>query len=76
MEQLADVVEDSGGRIEPLLPGVDLGRAFTEVMADLRAQYVLGYYPRDLKRDGSWRSLEVRATPGVRLRYRGGWVDR
>src|SRR4029079_1898997 len=74
--ELAEVVEDSGGRIEALLPGVDLGRAFTAVMAELRAQYVLGYYPRDLKRDGSWRSLEVRTTPGVRLRYRAGWVDR
>ncbi|HEV8241932.1 MAG TPA: VWA domain-containing protein [Thermoanaerobaculia bacterium] len=75
-QELGEVVEDSGGRIEPLLPGVDLGRAFTAVMAELRAQYVLGYYPRDLKRDGSWRSLEVRAAPGVRLRYRAGWVDR
>jgi len=74
--ELAEVVEDSGGRIEALLPGVDLAKAFTGVMAELRAQYVLGYYPRDLKRDGSWRSLEVRTMPGVRLRYRAGWVDR
>ena len=44
--------------------------------AELREQYVLGYYPRDLRRDGSWRSLEVRTAPGVRLRYRAGWVDR
>jgi len=73
---LERAVADSGGRIEPLAPGVDLGRAFAAVVAELREQYVLGYYPRDLRRDGSWRSLEVRTSPGVRLRYRAGWVDR
>ena len=73
---LERAVGDSGGRIEPLAPGVDLGGAFAAVVAELREQYVLGYYPRDLRRDGSWRSLEVRTAPGVRLRYRAGWVDR
>jgi Ca-activated chloride channel family protein len=74
--ELERAVADSGGRIEPLAPGVDLGRAFAAVVAELREQYVLGYYPRDLRRDGSWRTLEVRTSPGVRLRYRAGWVDR
>ena len=76
MEGLERAVVDSGGRIERLAPGVDLGGAFAAVVAELREQYVLGYYPRDLRRDGSWRSLEVRTSPGVRLRYRAGWVDR
>ena len=49
----------------------------TGLLAELREQYVLGYYPRDLRGDGSWRPVEVHVdTPGVRLRYRNGWVDR
>jgi Ca-activated chloride channel family protein len=73
---LEEAVRSSGGTIEALSPGVDLGAAFAAVVAELREQYVLGYYPRDLRRDGSWRTLEVRAAPGLRLRYRNGWVDR
>ncbi|HEV8630969.1 MAG TPA: VWA domain-containing protein [Thermoanaerobaculia bacterium] len=74
---LEEVVAESGGRIEPLAAGVDLAGAFAAVVSELRAQYVLGYYPHDLKRDGSWRALEVRSeVPGLRLRYRQGWVDR
>lgn len=73
---LEQVVAESGGRMEPVEKGIDLARAFTAVVAELREQYVLGYYPRDLHRDGRWRAVEVRATDGVRLRYRPGWVDR
>lgn len=76
IEGLERAVDESGGRIQLLGAGLDLGAAFVSVVAELREQYVLGYYPRDLKRDGSWRPLEVRATQGVRLRYRAGWVDR
>jgi hypothetical protein len=72
---LEAAVGASGGRIEALAKGVDLTVAFTAVVAELREQYVLGYYPRDLHRDGRWRALEVRAVPGLRLRYRRGWVD-
>ena len=73
---LEQVVAESGGRVEPVAKGVDLAAAFSAVIAELREQYVLGYYPRDLHRDGRWRAVEVRATNGARLRYRPGWVDR
>jgi Ca-activated chloride channel family protein len=73
---LEAVVGESGGRVEPVAKRVDLASAFTAVIAELREQYVLGYYPRDLHRDGRWRVVEVRTTNGVRLRYRPGWVDR
>jgi Ca-activated chloride channel homolog len=73
---LERAVGESGGHIEEVRPGVDLDRGFAAVVAELRETYVLGYYPRDLRRDGSWRPLEVRASSGIRLRYRAGWVDR
>jgi Ca-activated chloride channel homolog len=75
-EGLQAVVRESGGRVEPLGGLPELRAAFGRVLGDLRRQYVLGYYPRDLRHDGKWRPVEVVVDePGVRLRYRTGWVD-
>jgi hypothetical protein len=74
---LLAAVEESGGRSQPLASTEELARAFAGVVADLRQEVVLGFYPQGLKRDGSWRPLEIStALPGLRLRYRAGWVDR
>jgi Ca-activated chloride channel family protein len=74
---LLAAVEESGGRSEPLAGTSELERAFGGVVAELRQQYVLGFYPQGLRRDGSWRPLEITTgVPGIRLRYRAGWVDR
>lgn len=75
-ESLGRTVEESGGRILEL-PSIDRVReAFGEILAELRAQYVLGYYPRTARRDGSWRRVEVEALrPGLDVRSRGGYVD-
>ena len=52
-------------------------RAFAGVLGELRAQYVLGYYPSRATRAGEWRPVEVRVgRPGVKLRYRPGYVGR
>lgn len=76
LELLAATVEDSGGRVLDL-PTVDrASAAFAEILAELRAQYVLGYYPRDARRDGRWRKVEVRVDRrGVEVRSRGGYID-
>jgi len=74
---LLTAIDESGGRIEPLAGTGELERAFAGVVAELRQQVVLGFYPQALKRDGSWRPLEVRTgIPGLKLHYRAGWVDR
>jgi len=46
------------------------------VLAELREQLLLGYYPtRDLD-DGSWLEVRVKTSaPGVRVRARGGYFD-
>lgn len=73
---LLAAVAESGGRTEPLLRPSQLATSFTALLDEVRRQYVLGYYPRDLRHDGSWRPVEVRLdAPGTRLRYRSGWVD-
>ena len=74
---LVDVVEESGGRVETLTAAEDLAPSLTGLLGELREQYVLGYYPQRLRRDGSWRPVDVEVdVGGVRLRYRDGWVDR
>jgi Ca-activated chloride channel homolog len=73
---LLAAVAESGGRTEPLVRPSQLATSFTALLDEVRRQYVLGYYPRDLRHDGSWRPVEVRLeAPGTRLRYRSGWVD-
>lgn len=73
---LVRTVEESGGRI------VDLDRieaargAFEEILAELREQYVLGFYPTADHDDGSWHRIKVRVKrPGVGVRSQAGYVD-
>ncbi|MCP4661303.1 MAG: VWA domain-containing protein [bacterium] len=74
--QLTDVVIESGGRIVTIERIQDAGSAFREILAELREQYVLGYYPSDARNDGRWHRVAVRVTRnGLRVRTRGGYVD-
>ncbi len=41
----------------------DLPDIATKISASLRNQYVLGFAPKDQKRDGKWRKLKVRLVP-------------
>lgn len=75
-ETLRRLVLESGGRIEPI-DGIDeVEAAFESILAELRDQYVLGYYPTDLRHDGSWRQVRVRVGGfGNDVRVREGYVD-
>jgi Ca-activated chloride channel family protein len=76
LEALERLVERSGGRIFDLPPGTDPRGPFREILAELRSQYVLGWYPNAPQNDGSWRKLRLDvARPGVRLRAREGYYD-
>ena len=75
-ETLRRLVLESGGRIETIDRIEDVERAFQSILAELRDQYVLGYYPTDLRHDGSWRQVEVRVQGfGNSVRVREGYVD-
>jgi Ca-activated chloride channel family protein len=53
----------------------DLDEAFGQIAADLRAQYLLGYYSTAERADGRFRRISVRVPrrPDLRLRARQGY---
>ncbi len=72
---LEEAVTASGGRIVPVHIEPDIGPAFQDVLAELRSQYVLGYYASNPRHDQSWRRVEVRiARAGVPDVIRG-YID-
>ena len=75
-ETLRKLVLDSGGRIEPIDDVSQVEDAFRSILAELREQYVIGYYPSNLKKDGSWHQVQVQVKGfGDRVRVREGYVD-
>lgn len=74
-EGLRQLVSESGGRIVTIETPAEATDAFREILAELRRQYVLGYYPSQVERDGRWHSVAVRIErKGHRARTRGGYV--
>ena len=73
---LERLVTESGGRIVDIVSLEEAPTAFQEILAELRDQYVIGYYPSVRRRDGSWRPVRVRLE-GSRgqLRTRKGYID-
>jgi Ca-activated chloride channel homolog len=76
LELLRKGVEQSGGEIYPIARPEELAGAFQSILAELREQYVLGYYPSNSRHDGAWHRVKVEVKPlGLRVRHRGGYVD-
>jgi len=76
LDRLAEAVRLSGGRIVAAPGPRHLQGAFAEILAELRDQYVLGYYPSLRRSDGSYHTIEVRVRrSGVEVRSRAGYVD-
>ncbi len=74
--ELGRLVEESGGRVIEIESVDRAGRAFGEILAELRRQYVIGYYPTVDLDDGAWHPVEVRLKrKGPKLRTRGGYLD-
>lgn len=64
--------EASGGRAWFPRTVEDLDTAFGAILEELSHQYILSYVS-DAPADGSWRSLEIRACDGCRVRAREGY---
>ncbi len=74
--QLAEIVSTSGGRIVEIPEIEKAAAAFSEILLEMRQQYVLGYYPKEQKHRGKWREIAIGTTRrGVDLRAREGYYD-
>jgi VWFA-related protein len=53
----------------------DFSNAFSRVVQDNSSYYVLGYYPKNDRRDGRFRRIEVKVKkPGLEVRSRRGYT--
>jgi Ca-activated chloride channel family protein len=75
---LRQLAEDTGGRA--LAPGgrtFELGNICTQVVRELKNQYLLGYHSTNAARDGKWRNIKVQLDPPgelkLRLRAKAGY---
>jgi len=75
-KDLRQAIQESGGRIEVVDNLAELDEAFAGILAELREQYVLGYYPSQANHDGTWRNVRVRVEkPNLDVRTREGYFD-
>lgn len=74
-EVLEQSVSDSGGRIVSVTDVTEVPAAFREILAELREQYVLGYYPSNIRNDGGWHNVRVRVQGSDNVRTRNGYID-
>jgi Ca-activated chloride channel family protein len=76
LDMLATTVLETGGRILELeeIEGADA--AFAEILAELREQYVIGYFPSDPGEPGTWHAVRVRVDErGLEVRVQQGYVE-
>ena len=53
----------TGGRLFRVTDVNELGDIASRISAELRNEYVVGYKPTELRKDGQWRKLKVRLNP-------------
>ncbi|MCC6587483.1 MAG: VWA domain-containing protein [Bryobacterales bacterium] len=75
---LTEIAEQTGGRHFPIDNLNELPDVAAKIGVELRSQYVLGYSPSNLQKDGKYRRVEVklvqpRGLPPLRAYYRTGY---
>jgi Ca-activated chloride channel homolog len=60
---LSEIAELTGGRAFTIDNPNDLADVATKIGVELRNQYVLGYRPSKVVRDGKWRKIKVKLLP-------------
>lgn len=74
-EYLGQLAEKSGGRLLRADTLASLPAAFSQIAAELRTQYMLGYYPTNKQRDETYRKIGVKTTrKDVVIRSRPGYL--
>jgi Ca-activated chloride channel family protein len=72
---LTTLAAGTGGRVFLPSVGAELDRAFTDIIQDLRTQYLLAYYPRDVPlTKNRFHQLKVRVSrPDLQVSARNGY---
>lgn len=60
---LDEISEETGGRLFRVDDLAEMGDIAEKISTELRNQYVIGYRPKDLTRDGKWRKVKVKINP-------------
>jgi len=60
---LSEITDVTGGRTYTIDDPNELADAATKIGIELRNQYVLGYRPSNVTRDGRWRKIRVKLLP-------------
>src|SRR6201998_1883796 len=64
---LNELSEETGGRLYRVDDLSEMGDIAEKISTELRNQYVVGYTPKDLSRDGKWRKVKVKLNPPAGL---------
>jgi Ca-activated chloride channel family protein len=64
---LNDLSEETGGRLFRVDDIAEMGDIAEKISTELRNQYMIGYRPKDLSRDGKWRKVKVKVNPPAGL---------
>lgn len=69
------IADGTGGRCQYPAIGADLDRAFTDIVSELRTQYLIGFYPQNVPLTKSrFHKLEIRVkNPELRVSARNGY---
>lgn len=71
---LKNFAERSGGRFISTPGGIAMRDAFKQIVEELGMQYTVAYQPTNTKKDGKWRSIELRVSrPNLTIRTRKGY---
>lgn len=75
---MSEIAESTGGREFTINDLDELPDVATRIGIALRNEYVLGYVPDELRRDGKWRKINVKLTappglPPLTLSFRRGY---
>jgi Ca-activated chloride channel family protein len=60
---LNELAEETGGRLFRVDDITEMGDIAEKISTELRNQYVIGYKPKNLTRDGKWRKVKVKINP-------------
>lgn len=75
--EMRDLAKTSGGKVFPVADLTEARAAFKKVADEIGTKYSLGYYPSNVKRDGTYRKIkvELKGVPaGAQIRAREGYT--